>query len=128
MLHTLSKESVEISCGTRPIALRAARHSLRMSWPSATTLPTVALTMPQTMLISVVLPAPFGPEQGEDLAGADLQVDVVQCDETRLVGLAEALDVDDRLHVHIVVQPGEMMFDAGAGHGHITLPGRRAGR
>ena len=24
--------------------------------------------MPQMMLISVVLPAPFGPEQGEDLA------------------------------------------------------------
>jgi hypothetical protein len=47
-----------------------------MSWPSTRTLPDVALTMPQTMLISVVLPAPFGPEQREDLAAADLQVDV----------------------------------------------------
>ena len=32
-----------------------------MSWPSTVTVPDVALTMPQMMLISVVLPAPLGP-------------------------------------------------------------------
>src|ERR1700749_3314172 len=32
-----------------------------MSWPSTVTLPELAVTMPQTMLISVVLPAPLGP-------------------------------------------------------------------
>jgi hypothetical protein len=34
--------------------------------------------MPQMMLISVVLPAPFGPEQRKNLAGLDVQIDVVQ--------------------------------------------------
>ncbi len=32
-----------------------------MSWPSTVTLPSLAVTMPQMMLISVVLPAPLGP-------------------------------------------------------------------
>src|ERR1700688_826912 len=32
-----------------------------MSWPATTTLPELAVTMPQTMLIKVVLPAPLGP-------------------------------------------------------------------
>ena len=36
-----------------------------MSWPSTRTLPDVALTMPQTMLMSVVLPAPFGPSSAK---------------------------------------------------------------
>ena len=51
--------------------------------------------MPQTMLISVVLPAPFGPEQREDLAAPDLQVDRLQRLEAGGVGLAEAGDGDD---------------------------------
>jgi hypothetical protein len=36
-----------------------------MSCPSAETVPVVALTMPQTMLISVVLPAPLGPRSAK---------------------------------------------------------------
>ena len=40
-------------------------ESLTMSWPSTVTLPAVAFTMPQTMLISVVLPAPFGPSSAK---------------------------------------------------------------
>ena len=43
--------------------------------------------MPQMMLISVVLPAPFGPEQREDLAAADLEVDVLEGVEAGGVGL-----------------------------------------
>ena len=39
------------------------------------TLPVVALTRPQMMEISVVLPAPFGPKQGEDLAATDGEID-----------------------------------------------------
>jgi hypothetical protein len=42
-----------------------------MSWPSTVTVPADGLTMPQMMLISVVLPAPFGAEQRENLAVAD---------------------------------------------------------
>ena len=48
-----------------------------MSWPATLTWPLLALTMPHTMLISVVLPAPFGPEQ-RDLAPADFQIDALQ--------------------------------------------------
>src|SRR3954463_16294154 len=36
-----------------------------MSWPSTVTVPCEALTMPQMMLISVVLPAPFGPSNAK---------------------------------------------------------------
>ena len=45
------------------------------------------------------------PEQGEDLAGADLQIDVAQRNEPRFIGLAKAPDIDDRSHPRIVVQP-----------------------
>ncbi|MNR47199.1 hypothetical protein D3C85_1662690 [compost metagenome] len=54
---------MEISWGTSPILDRAARKSDTMSWPSANTLPWLGFTMPQMMLISVVLPAPFGPSR-----------------------------------------------------------------
>ena len=36
-----------------------------MSWPPTDTLPSVGLAMPQMMLISVVLPAPFGPSSAK---------------------------------------------------------------
>jgi hypothetical protein len=36
-----------------------------MSRPSTVTLPELGRTMPQTMLISVVLPAPFGPSRAK---------------------------------------------------------------
>ena len=36
-----------------------------MSWPSAITVPLDGVTMPQTMLMSVVLPAPFGPSSAK---------------------------------------------------------------
>ena len=42
-----------------------ARKSRTMSWPSAMTVPVEAVTMPQMMLISVVLPAPFGPSSAK---------------------------------------------------------------
>ena len=44
---------------------RAARAFLRMSWPPTVMAPPLGLTMPQTMLISVVLPAPFGPSSAK---------------------------------------------------------------
>jgi hypothetical protein len=61
VFHTVSNMSVVSSCGTRPMVARAARKSRTVSWPSAVTVPVDAVTMPQMMLMSVVLPAPFGP-------------------------------------------------------------------
>ena len=49
--------------GTSPIFERVSRYSLPMSWPSTVTRPPLGVTMPQTMEISVVLPAPFGPSR-----------------------------------------------------------------
>ena len=45
--------------------------------------------MPQMVLISVVLPAPFGPSKREDLAAPNLQIDVLQRLEAGGVGLGE---------------------------------------
>jgi hypothetical protein len=36
-----------------------------MSWPSTVTVPEERLTMPQTIEISVVLPAPLGPSSAK---------------------------------------------------------------
>src|SRR5215831_15032043 len=36
-----------------------------MSWPSTVTRPSLGFTIPQTMLMSVVLPAPFGPSSAK---------------------------------------------------------------
>ena len=54
-----------------------------------------ACTMPQMMLMSVVLPAPFGPRQREDLAPPDVEVHVLQGDEAARVDLAQSLDGHD---------------------------------
>ena len=61
--QTVSKAPAVSSWGTRPIMLRAARKSRPMSCPATVTVPVVAVTVPQTMPISVVLPAPLGPSR-----------------------------------------------------------------
>ena len=63
--QTNSNASVCSSCGTSPIKVRAARKSVMMSWPPTVTVPVDGVTIPQTMLISVVLPAPFGPSSAK---------------------------------------------------------------
>ena len=65
MFHTLSNASVVSSCGTRPMRLRAWRKSRCQFLPSTSTSPPVGVTIPQTMLISVVLPAPLGPSSAK---------------------------------------------------------------
>src|SRR3546814_19854189 len=47
------------------IFARAARESRTMSGPSEVTQALPGVTMPQTMLISVVLPAPLGPSRAK---------------------------------------------------------------
>ena len=69
-----------------------------MSRPSASTVPLLGVTIPQTMLMSVVLPAPLGTEQGEDLAPANFEIDVLQRPEARSVGLGQTRNGDDGRH------------------------------
>ena len=92
VLQTVSNVSVGNSCGTSPILARVSRNSVTMSWPSTSTSPPLGLTMPQTILISVVLPAPFGPKQAEDLAPVDLEINILECLEPTGVGLGQAFD------------------------------------
>ena len=76
------------------LGARRAVIALTMSWPSAVTVPVVGVTMPQTMLISVVLPAPFGPEQREDLAAMDVEIDGLQRLKAGRVGFRDIADDD----------------------------------
>ena len=69
-----------------------------MSWPSTVTLPEVAFTMPQTMLISVVLPAPFGPSSAKISPRRMSRLALFSADEPVRVGLREVLDRDDGIH------------------------------
>ena len=50
---------------------------------------------PSRISTVVVLPAPFGPEQAEDLAGRDVEVDPVDREDVAVV-LDQAANVDDR--------------------------------
>ena len=52
---------------------RARRRSIEMR-------PAVGRINPASILIVVVLPAPFGPEQRDDLAGVDRQRDIAHGD------------------------------------------------
>lgn len=67
--HTVSKASVVNSCGTKPIRERVCRYSVTISLPSTVIFPDVASIIPQIVLISVVLPAPFGPNKAKISAG-----------------------------------------------------------
>src|SRR5215831_5287623 len=61
--RTVKNGSNTSSCGTTPSSRRAAAYSDWTSWPSTATRPALARARPARMLISVVLPAPFGPSR-----------------------------------------------------------------
>ena len=86
-----------ISCGTTPMQALAASSSRSMSWPKTLSVPAVLLTSEVTMPMSVVLPAPFGPEQREEIALLDVEIDALQRLDAVLVGLDEAAD-GERIH------------------------------
>ena len=98
--------SVASSCGTSPICLRA-----RLGWRIASQPPTVivpvdGVTIPQMMLISVVLPAPFGPEQREDFALVDVEIDRVERVDARRIGFRYAADAENRFGHAVPCWPG----------------------
>ena len=57
--------------------------------PKTRASPSVTRIRLQTAEMSVVLPAPFGPEQPEELARADAQVDLVEREEAVVVALGQ---------------------------------------
>ena len=61
------------------------------STPLSVTLPASGSIMPQVMRKLVVLPAPLGPKQADDLAALDVEVDAVD-DAAAAVGLHQSLD------------------------------------
>ena len=72
------------------LTLRLYGGSHVTSWPCSSMRPEVGASKPPIIRRVVVLPQPDGPEQAEELAVTDLEVDVVDGD-----GVAERLD-----HVH----------------------------
>ena len=63
------------NCGTTPTRARASRARRGTGSPSSSISPASGSIRPRQSLSVVVLPAPFGPEQAEALAGRDREVD-----------------------------------------------------
>ena len=92
---TLSKASVCSSCGTRPILRRGGAIVAPVSWPSTVTVPALGVTMPQTIEIIVVLPAPFGPSRAKISPLLMSRSSGFSASHAGGVGLAQPLDRDD---------------------------------
>ena len=60
--------------------------------------PLVLVTMPQTILISVVFARAIRAEQAEDLTFVDLEIDGLERLKSAGVGLRQFIDADDGLH------------------------------
>ena len=65
------------------------------SMPLRMTLPASGSIMPQVMRKLVVLPAPLGPKQADDLAAIDAEIDAVD-HAAAAVGLHQSLDFEHR--------------------------------
>ena len=75
----------------------------RATSPSPTRMPATSsspspVSSPLRCSISVVLPAPFGPEHGDALAVRDVEVDAVEPDDAVRVAEAHAVRVDRAAH------------------------------
>ncbi len=97
---------------------RGARD--RAACPKTLIRPSVGRIRPMSMRSDVVLPAPFGPEQAEHLAAADLEGQVADGDEAVLVGLGHALEA--QRHVLAVGLDAPRPAGAGAGPSSSAAP------
>ena len=77
-------------------AASGSRPSPSASWPNTRIDPDVTRTSPVTELISVVLPAPFGPQQPEERAVRDREVERVERQRAVVVALRERADLERR--------------------------------
>ncbi len=93
------------SCGSWcTTATRSRSRAVSQAAPSSSMVPSSAVVSPARILMSVLLPAPFGPGHAEDLAGRRVQVQPVQRAGVA-VPLAQAADA----------QPADAAGSAGAG-------------
>ncbi len=92
-----------------------------MDWPSSVIRPRPGASNPAIALSSVDLPAPFGPDDADDLAGVDAQVDALQ----DLVGGAVA--GDDAFDAQEANGPPEPRLAALIAAGPCTPPAPRVG-
>jgi hypothetical protein len=92
VLITFSKGSRFTSCGTsRPGSARRDNPSRYHGRPRGR-VPPLGCTRPQTVPMSVVFPAPFGPEKREDLALTDIERHRMERREPAFVHLFETAD------------------------------------
>ena len=75
-----------------------------MSWPSAVTVPEVGVDDAADDVDQRRLAGAVRPEQREDLAAADLEIDVLERLEARCIGLDQIDDGDDRLHAAGIIE------------------------
>ena len=87
--QTVSKASVVSSCGTSPISERAARKSVTMSCPSASTCAFARLDDAADDVDQRRLAGAVRTEQRENLAVPDLEVDALERLEARSIGLGQ---------------------------------------
>jgi len=81
------------SCGTTPRQRRAAMLSFVTEWPITLASPESGGSRPEMTEITVLLPAPFRPEQAEHLAPAYLETDAALRDDLA-EGLGQVADLD----------------------------------
>ena len=62
--------------------------------PKTSTSPSVTRSRLQTALISVVLPAPFGPSRPKKAPDGDLQVEVLERERAVVVALGQAAQLE----------------------------------
>ena len=91
---------------------RARRDAREVAAVEAARGPAIGLTSPEIARRVVVLPAPFGPEQGDDLAGRDLELDVADHGGAVVAG-GQALDDENGLsHVRASAAASEQLGSA----------------
>ena len=99
----------------------AARLAFVTGIPPTVTVPACGSRMPLRCRTSVVLPAPFGTEDRDPLAGVDVQVDAGERLAAVRVGEAQTLDVERAAHVTSVRHERDA-------HAEQRRPARRSAR
>ena len=82
-----------------PSAARNSRSWPGHGMPRISTSPEVGVSRPSRISMVVVLPAPFGPEQTEALAGQDVEIQSADRLDLSVVGLLQIVAADGNFHI-----------------------------
>ena len=94
--------------------LRWCGGSCDSGLPSSRISPAVGVSKPASIISVVVLPEPDGPEQRQELAALDVEIEVVDDARDAVVGLADADEADDRTSAALMPRARQIAAAAGA--------------